>query len=204
MTTPGFSLLIPVKDGRSAKSRLGVGEAGERSRLMTAFARDAITAATGIPGIEVHVVGDPTALVELLQGLEVTVLPDEGEGQLNRALARAAARVSRPELGTAALLADLPCLRTADLEAALRDGHDRRFVADAAGTGTTLLIAPPGAELDPRFGPGSAAAHRRSGARALAGSLTSLRLDVDTTEDLDAALRFGVGVHTAKVASGRR
>ena len=203
MTTPGYALLIPVKDGRRAKTRLGVGDDNERARLMAAFARDAITAATGIDGLEVHVVGDPDALGEVLEGLEVTVLPDEGEGQLNRALARAAARISRPELGTAALLADLPCLRTEDLEAALGDGADRRFVADAAGTGTTLLIAPPGTELDPRFGPGSAAAHLASGARALSGALESLRLDVDTTEDLEAALRFGVGVHTAKIASGR-
>ena len=47
MTTPGnpqeYALLIPVKDGRTAKSRLGVGDDGERAHLMAAFARDAIT-----------------------------------------------------------------------------------------------------------------------------------------------------------------
>src|SRR2546422_7400003 len=68
-------------------------------------------------------------------------------------------------------------------------------IRDVAVTGVQtcalpiLLIAPPGADLDPRFGPGSAAAHLSSGARALAGPLTSLRLDVDTTNDLEAALR---------------
>src|SRR5689334_4373544 len=160
VTTPGYALLIPVKDGRRAKTRLGVGKDDERAQLMAAFARDAITAATGVDRLAVHVVGDPEALVELLDGLEVTVLPDEGEGQLNQALARAAARITRPGLGTAALLADLPCLHAEDLAAALADGTDRRFVADAAGTGTTLLIAPPGTELDPRFGPGSAEAHQ--------------------------------------------
>jgi len=198
-----YSLLIPVKDGRTAKSRLGVGDDRERAELMAAFARDAITAATAVPDIEVYVVGDGAALAEVLDGLQVTVLPDEGDGQLNLALARAAGRVARADLGTAVLLADVPCLRTADLEAALSDGEDRRFVADAVGTGTTLLIAPPGTGLDPRFGPGSAQAHRDSGARALGAPLESLRLDVDTTDDLEAALRFGVGVHTAKVASGR-
>src|SRR5689334_19473286 len=203
VTTPGYALLIPVKDGRNAKTRLGVGEDGERAELMAAFARDAITAATGVPGITVYVVGDPDALVEILDGLQVTVLPDEGDGQLNLALIRAARRLAQPDLGTAALLADLPCLRTGDLEAAFDDGQDRRFVADAAGTGTTLLIAPPGNELDPHFGLGSAAAHLASGARAVETPLTSLRLDVDTTDDLEVALRFGVGVHTAKVASRR-
>jgi len=203
VTTPGYALLVPVKDGRTAKSRLGVGEDGDRAQLMAAFARDAITAATGLPGISVYVVGDADALQETLDGLPVTVLADEGDGQLNLALSRAAHQVARPDLGTAALLADLPCLRTADLGAAFSDGDDRRFVADAAGTGTTLLIAPPGSELDPRFGSGSAAAHAASGARAVAGALTSLRLDVDTTEDLAAALEFGVGVNTARIASGR-
>ncbi|WP_221176381.1 2-phospho-L-lactate guanylyltransferase [Nocardioides marmorisolisilvae] len=203
MTALEYALLIPVKDGRTAKSRLGVGDDGERAQLMAAFARDAISAAAAVPGTAVHVVGDEAALAEVLDGLEVTVLPDEGEGQLNRALSRAAERLARPDLAIAVLLADLPCLRTADLASALSDGHDRRFVADAAGTGTTLLVAPAGSTLDPRFGPGSAAAHRQSGARPLDAELASLRLDVDTTDDLEAALRFGVGVHTAKTASGR-
>ena len=202
MTAPEYALLIPVKDARTAKSRLGVGDDRERAQLMEAFARDAITAATAVPGVQVYVVGDD-ALHAVLEGLEVTVLPDEGEGQLNRALSRAAARLARPDLSTAVLLADLPCLRTIDLEAALADGADRRFVADAAGTGTTLLVVPPGEDLDPRFGPGSARAHLEAGGRALTAPLASLRLDVDTTDDLEAALRFGVGVHTAKVASGR-
>jgi len=178
-----------------------VDEEGRRGALMAAFARDAISAATELAGVTVYVVGEPDALRDVLDGLDVTVLPDEGDGQLNQALSRAAQRVARPGLATAALLADLPCLRSADLEAALAAGADRRFVADAAGTGTTLLVAPPGTELDPRFGPGSAAAHAASGARPLTEPLTSLRLDVDTTDDLEAALRFGVGVHTARVAA---
>ena len=203
MTSSGYALLIPVKDGRAAKTRLGVGDSRERAQLMAAFARDAITAATQVDDVEVHVVGDERALRELLNGLPVDVLPDEGEGDLNRALARAARRVAGPERGVAVLLADLPCLRAADLASAFAAGTDRRFVADAAGTGTTLLISTAGSELDPRFGAGSARAHAASGARALTEPLESLRLDVDTTDDLETALRFGVGVSTAKVASGR-
>jgi 2-phospho-L-lactate guanylyltransferase len=101
------------------------------------------------------------------------------------------------------MLADLPCLRTPDLETALSQAAAqgrRAFVADAAGTGTTLLAAPAGVELDPRFGPGSAAAHAASGAHAITGPLASLRLDVDTTDDLDRALRLGAGPETAQVA----
>lgn len=203
MTAPEFALLVPVKDGRAAKSRLGVGDDVQRAQLMSAFARDALTAACAVPRARVFVVGEQTALAEVVAGLDVTVLPDEGEGQLNRALARAALRLDRRDLATAALLADLPCLRPEDLAAALSDGGDRHFVADAAGTGTTLLVAPAGSDLDPHFGVGSAAAHLASGARPVTATVASLRLDVDTTDDLEAALRFGVGVNTARVASLR-
>jgi 2-phospho-L-lactate guanylyltransferase len=189
-----------VKDARDAKSRLGSVGHERRMDLMAAFARDAIAAARAIEGVSVHVVGDPDALAHL----GVPVLVDRGEGSLNRALARAADDVAGPATGVAALLADLPCLRASDLAAALDEARERGgrvFVADAAGTGTTLLAAAPGVALDPHFGAGSAAAHTASGAVPLTADLASLRLDVDTTDDLAAALRFGVGKHTARVTA---
>ena len=209
MPTPRFTLLVPVKDGAAAKTRLDAVEGAARAALMSAFARDAITAAQGSPLVEVYVVGDATSLGPALGGLDVAVLPDEGQGDLNRALAAAAGRVSRPNRGVAVMLADLPCLRTADLETALDEAlvsGGRRFVADAASTGTTLLVAEPGAPLGPRFGDGSAAAHAASGAAPVVQEVASLRLDVDTTDDLERALRFGVGAHTALAteALGRR
>jgi 2-phospho-L-lactate guanylyltransferase len=200
VTTRSFAVLVPVKDGAGAKTRLGVAGDAQRAMLMAAFARDAVTAALGCRHAEVFLVGDGTAL----DGIEVSVLPDEGEGDLNRALARAAVRVAAPDRGVAVLLADLPCLRTTDLDQALGEAirlGGRAFVADADGTGTTLLAAAPGIGLDPHFGVGSAAAHRESGATAIGARLESLRLDVDTTADLAAALRFGVGGHTARAAA---
>lgn len=200
MTTPRFVVLVPVKDARDAKSRLGSVGDERRMDLMAAFARDAIAATRATDGVDVHVVGDPEALAHL----GVPVLIDRGEGNLNRALARAADEVGGPATGVAALLADLPCLRPSDLAAALDEARERggrAFVADAAGTGTTLLAAAPGVPLDPHFGVGSAAAHAASGAVPLTAALPSLRLDVDTTDDLAAALRFGVGTHTARVTA---
>lgn len=196
MTAPRFSLLVPVKNGRAAKTRLGGVTPVGRAELMDAFARDAIEAARGTPLVDVYVVGEPSTLADLGRDLDVPILPDEGEGDLNQALRRAAARVARPGRGIAAMLGDLPCLRTEDLELALGRGG-RAFVADAAGTGTTLLLAPAGSELDPHFGQDSAQAHATSGATAVAGELVSLRLDVDTTEDLERAVEVGVGLHTA-------
>jgi 2-phospho-L-lactate guanylyltransferase len=72
-------------------------------------------------------------------------------------------------------------------------------VADAAGTGTTLLTAL-GVGLDPHFGAGSARAHQQAGAVPLAGDWPGLTRDVDTAEDLRAALALGVGPRTAALA----
>lgn len=198
MTAPasasGFVLLVPVKTTADAKSRLGL-DADRRLQLRHAFAQDAIAAARQCDRVEVHVVGDGA-------GLDVPALPDEGAGDLNEALRRAALRVARPDAGTAVLLADLPCLVPDDLAAALGAAQQlggRCFVPDAEGTGTTLLLAAPGTDLDPRFGRDSARHHLASGARRLELPVPSLRRDVDTAADLEAARVLGVGPHTRAV-----
>ena len=163
--------------------------------MAAAFAADVVTAALASPAVdEVFVVTDEP---EFRPGGAI-LLPDEGEGDLNRALQRAASRVraDTPGRPLAALCADVPCLRADDLTAALQwQGSRRWFVADADGSGTTLLAALD--ELDPHFGPGSAARHASSGATALTAPLTSLRRDVDTVEDLALARTLGVGNATA-------
>lgn len=190
-----FALLVPVKPGAEAKSRLQYDEQ-TRSVLREAFVRDTVAAAVACPLLDVYVVGDGSAVPG------IPCLPDEGGGDLNRALARAAAQVSGPDTGVAVLLGDLPALQTGDLEDALECPAERFFVADAAGTGTTLLAAAPRVLLAPDFGVGSACRHATSGAVAVTGELASLRCDVDTTEDLEAAVRLGVGPATRRVLSG--
>lgn len=184
-----FALLIPVKPGTEAKSRLGFGPS-DRVALREAFVRDTVAAAAACPLVEVYVVGDGSAVPS------AAALPDEGNGDLNLALTRAADRVAGRDRGVAALLADLPCLTPDDLATALGSGQERFFVADAAGTGTTLLAAAPGAALRPEFGFGSAARHAASGAVAVTAPLPSLRVDVDTADDLARAIELGVGEHT--------
>ena len=78
----------------------------------------------------------------------------------------------------------------------------RAFLADAAGIGTTLLAAAPGRELAPAFGGASRARHQASGARGtVAGGVDSVRQDVDTGDDLRAALALGVGPYTAAASA---
>ncbi len=106
------------------------------------------------------------------------------------------ARDRWPDDGVAALVGDLPALTSAELGRTLAAAaeHETAFVPDAFGTGTTLLTARPPATLDPHFGPGSAARHGAHAAALPAGP--GLRQDVDTADDLRAALLLGVGPRT--------
>jgi len=198
-----FALLMPVKTLTLAKSRLNVSQPGQRKPLMRAFALDAIAAASRAKGVaQVYVVTDEP-------GFEVddaVRLPDEGDGDLNRALHHASARVRLldPLMAVAAMCADLPSLHPDDLDAGLAAGLTPRwFVADASGSGTTLLAAAPGVDLDPHFGVGSARRHEESGARPVRAEVRTLRMDVDTGADLAAARRMGIGEHTMRVLESR-
>ena len=197
-----FALLVPVKTLTKAKSRLETRQPGQREPLMRAFALDTITAASQATAVaQVYVVTEEP-------GFEVggaVRLPDEGDGDLNRALHHASLRVRLldPARAVAAMCADLPCLATEDLDTALAAGMTPRwFVADASGTGTTLLAAGPGVDLDPHFGPGSARRHEESGASPVRADLTTLRMDVDTEADLTSAGRIGLGPHTTRALEG--
>ena len=202
--SPTFALLVPVKTLALAKSRLEAARPEQREPLMRAFALDAITAASMSAQVtQVYVVTDEP-------GFEVggaLRLPDEGDGDLNRALHSAALRVRLldPTTAVAAMCADLPCLVPEDLDAALAAGlAPRWFVADASGSGTTLLAAGPGVDLDPHFGSASARRHEESGARPVSADLPTLRMDVDTEADLRAADRLGLGPHTTRALDAGR
>lgn len=210
--TTRWCLVVPVKRLGQAKSRLTGPEvpAPLRERLALAFATDAVgaaLAASRIAGVLV-VTDDPTA-AKVLGGLGALIVPDEPDAGLNAAFsfgARAARREFGDEAGIAASAADLPALRGTELDIALARvaGDARHFVPDAHGVGTTMLLAPPGLELQPRFGGPSRAAHAASGAVELTGpDINSLRHDVDTPADLAAALRLGVGPATTAVWDAR-
>jgi 2-phospho-L-lactate guanylyltransferase len=122
---------------------------------------------------------------------------------LNAALTEAAeyAAAHWPVDGVAAVVGDLPALQPADLAAALTAAaaHQRCFVPDAAGTGTTMLAALPGTQLRPAFGAGSAARH--AAVAVALDAAPGLRCDVDTAADLQAAADLGVGPATAAALS---
>lgn len=187
-----WTVLVPVKALPGAKSRLAgfSADADAHARLVRAIRDDTLRAARKAPGVaRVVRIGDsPDVEHDLLQHRR----------GLNAALAEGArfARDRWPTDGVAGLVGDLPALTPAELAHTLAAAAEQPtgFVADADGTGTTLLTARPRAAFDPRFGPGSAARHGIHAAALPAGP--GLRQDVDTAGDLRAALLLGVGPHT--------
>ncbi len=193
-------LVVPVKTLDRAKTRLTSATGGDpvsHAALALALAMDTVSAAISTPGVRrvVTITSDPAVAAEMA-AMGVESLPEPAEPGLNAALIHGARTLRSNRIG--ALQADLPALRPDELRAALEAARNRRaFVPDRQGTGTTLLLAAPGGELDPRFGVGSAGHHRISGAIALYGAWPSLRCDVDTEEDLRLAQALGLGTHTA-------
>lgn len=193
-------VLVPVKPPAVGKSRL-VGLPDDlRRELAVAFALDTVSACLATSGVDaVLAVTDDAAFSQRLAALGCEAVPDGVAGDLNACLRLAAAEAARrwPRLSPVAVCADLPALRPGDLGSALGalPARAASFVADAAGTGTTMYAASVDA-FDPRFGPGSRVAHLEAGAVAVEGELASLRQDVDDLDDLHRVLRLGVGPHT--------
>jgi 2-phospho-L-lactate/phosphoenolpyruvate guanylyltransferase len=196
-----YVVLVPVKPPAVGKSRLVGLPTALRRELAVAFALDTVSACLAAPGVgAVLAVTDDAALSQRLAALGCEAVPDGVSGDLNACLRLGAAEAGRrwPALSPVALCADLPALRPGDLGSALADlpAYAAAFVADAAGTGTTMYAAPLDS-FDPRFGPGSRAAHLHAGAVPVEGDLVSLRQDVDDVDDLHRVLRLGVGPHTS-------
>lgn len=205
-----FCVVVPVKPPARAKTRLAPLGDETRRALVTAFARDTVSAALASPMVDaVLVVTDDHVLAREARDIGVEVVPDGVADDLNATLVQGAAegRRRRPDLLPAALCADLPALRAHELTLALEVASSRpvAFVPDVAGDGTTMLAAATPEEFIPRFGAGSRQAHRCGGAHEIVEvDVPTLRRDVDTPDDLREALSLGVGEHTARACAGLR
>lgn len=200
-------MILPLKGGPAAKSRLGAPAA-----LATAIALDCLSTVLAVDRVDAVLVvtHDPDlAAAAVAVGARVLAESSPGAGLLAAIADGLAGAVGR----CAVLLGDLPALRTSDLALALdvsanlltRPADDRTlpppmvFIPDAEGTGTVLLTALSPTAMRPSFGPASASAHAAAGAVRLEVDLPRLRRDVDTPDDLQAAIEFGVGPRTKAV-----
>ncbi|QBI52987.1 2-phospho-L-lactate guanylyltransferase [Streptomonospora litoralis] len=200
-----WSLVVPVKRLERAKSRISGALGAARTDLALAVACDTVMAAVTAERVgAVFVVTEDEQAAEALAELGARVVGGEPGTGLNPALAHGAAvaRDAHPEWGRCALSADLPALRSGELDGVLAQAHSAptAFLADAPGVGTTLYAARAGARFAPAFEGGSRRRHLAGGAAALDGAdAPSVRRDVDTAADLREAARLGVGPHTAKL-----
>lgn len=178
---------MPLKPAASGKSRLGSTE-----QVVRQIGIDTVRAAVAAPGVvEVVVVtADPVTAAALSAVPRVRVIRELAPRGIRLAIAAALATLPTGT-GRAVLLGDLPALRPADLARALVAArrHPRAFVADAPGTGTTLVTARPGVSWRSAFGRASASRHRALGLVPVPVPLrSSLRHDVDTPRQLARAI----------------
>ena len=171
------------------------------------MATDTVAACLRTPGVvEVVVVTDDELAGPAMRALGAVVVGDEPDAGLNPALAHGVdmARSRRPGAAVALLSSDLPALTPEVLQQVLRRAaaFAGSCVADAAGTGTTLLCLGSGSALSPSFGAGSWQRHVDSGAVDLTEYADPrLRRDVDTTADLADAIGLGCGAATVTVVA---
>ncbi|GAA4746161.1 2-phospho-L-lactate guanylyltransferase [Gordonia alkaliphila] len=195
----GVTVVLALKALCHAKSRLGdeYHPDADRERLVAAMFTDTVAAVRSAGHHDVVVVSPDPQVRDLTRRLGARAVSEPGGG-LNAALAHGAAGAD----GTVVYLqADLPALRAESFaEAVAAAGRlPVAFVADRHGTGTALLAVAAGVAFTPAFGTDSAAAHRAGGAVELDPSGTrwpDLGCDVDTPDDLRAAVALGVGPRT--------
>jgi 2-phospho-L-lactate/phosphoenolpyruvate guanylyltransferase len=202
-----WSVLVPVKVLALAKSRLAELAGPRRGEFALTLACDTLAAALRCAeATRVIVITDDQVAGAVLAELGALVVPDEPRAGLNAALRHGAAFAAArwPGSGLAALSADLPALRPAELGQALAaaSAWPTAFVADAAGDGTTLYAATPGHAFEPAFGLASRSRHAAGGAAEIAlDGIPGLRRDVDTPADLRGAVALGLGPRSAPLAA---
>jgi 2-phospho-L-lactate guanylyltransferase len=204
-TSPGWTILVPVKDTARGKSRIDL-PADLRRRLALAMALDTVTAAAQC-GTVMAIVESATdaAALSVIEGVRAHRTSVTG---LNESIRDGIKALSGSGLASdcvAVLPGDLPGLQPAELSAVLEQCAVRRFavVADHQGVGTTLLAATERGALDPQYGLDSCRRHQLAGAVLIdLPDGSSLRWDVDTIDDMGAGL--GPLTRAVLAASPRR
>jgi 2-phospho-L-lactate guanylyltransferase len=180
--------VVPVKRFADAKRRLaGVLGPEARRRLSAAMLRDALAALAATPGLDriVLATSEPSAA-----GFGCPVI-DDGGGDLNRAIARAAAALEAAGAERMLVIAaDVPRVTAPEIARILATGEATPvvIVPDARGLGTNALLLSPPRAMEPCFGTDSRARHvaaaRNLGLASMELRLAGLGFDVDEPEDL--------------------
>ncbi|MGC5246861.1 2-phospho-L-lactate guanylyltransferase [Gordonia sp. DT219] len=199
---------IPGASVAGAGARGPVMPIAEHRELVLAMLLDTAAAvrAAGLAPIVVVSPDDEVLAAITAAGAQPLRERPRSDPSLNHAYAQGTAWVHAQRPGVRQVLmvqADLPAARAASIREVLDAANDlaEALVSDAGGDGTALLLRHAHVDRPPRFGIGSAAAHRDGGAVELDpghARWPDLRTDVDTAADLDAAIALGAGPHTRR------
>jgi 2-phospho-L-lactate/phosphoenolpyruvate guanylyltransferase len=208
VSSPRVTAVVPLRDGRSGKSRLqNVLDSPDRARLVAALARHVVATLLATPGVDdvlvvtaAHAVGAPAVDTATEPRLRIVAQPEDRPG-LNAAIDLARELTTAAAAGTRARLlvihADLPALTPDDVTALLATTAPVVLAPDRLAAGTNALVVDADrSDFVFRFGPGSFDAHRREAERLglATGVLTraAISVDLDTRDDwaaLPAAVR---------------
>jgi 2-phospho-L-lactate guanylyltransferase len=179
--------IVPLRGHGERKTRLAAAfSAPDRDTLALAMLHHVLHVLHSLPSIgEIAVLSSQRP-----PGWSGRLLPDRGRGLNSELQACANDAGARPLL---VLHADLPLLTTADIAMLMAQAAQHVAIApDRHGAGTNALAAPRAASLHFAFGPESCQRHLHlSGAGARLVRRQGLALDIDTMDDITAAVQAG-------------
>lgn len=188
--------VIPMKDPSRSKTRLGralppEARAALAERLFRATLAALQDATRTLPRVDIAVVSDSPRVAAITRAMGLTAIDDGAPGSLSLAVTAAADwATARGYEALCVLPGDLAAPRAAELTRLLRvplDG-DRVVICPAKDLGTNALLTPLPVRFPFCYGPKSLIAHSQAAEAAglfpVILPLASLKLDVDTAEDL--------------------
>ena len=193
--------LIPVKELSTSMSRLGgILSQEDKIALSLAMLEDVLDVVTRVPALDpiVLVTRDPrAATIAGSRGIEVIREPEDARGEGPAVDHGAKVLEQRGVDRLLVLPSDIPQVAASDIEAilAVDAGSPSVVMAPAHDGGTNAMYRRPPTVIPSRFGPDSLALHQaeaeKRGVAVRIMHLESLHVDVDTPEDLAAALSQG-------------
>jgi 2-phospho-L-lactate guanylyltransferase len=189
--------VLPVKRFSAAKQRLdGDLSDGTRRALAEAMVTDVLIALRRAKRVdEVLVVSGEHTAVALAAGYDAAAVIDDPDdaGHSSAAVRGVNAALERGATRVLLVPGDCPALDPLELDDLLNRpiaGPEVLVVPDRHGSGTNALVLTPPDVLRPAFGPGSRERHeqraREAGITVQCVSVSTLGLDVDTLDDLEA------------------
>ena len=185
-------LFVLARDPGRAKTRLAPFlSRAARADLAAAMLDDVIAATRGVAFARRVIVTESAAVRKVARaaGLETLDVPPSG----TNGAARAAVQAARDGVRALLLVADLPLLTGADLDALLATPAPVVVAPDRHRRGTNALVLMPASVIAPGFGHDSYRVHRERAARAKVKlrvvRARGLSTDIDSPDDLRVATR---------------